>query len=241
MGWQDFTQRVLPFMGADLLVSDLANKLAPSQVYTPTLENGYGGLVIATNAPSANAVITCQVVDATGIVPTWTKRISVDTLTPAMFVPPYSYTTASALRITLTSSVNQTINSTTFIWGTSSLAASMQGSKLVRPDGRDFPLGSNLADNFSNTAANVNVVPAPGAGLHILIASLAATGNGAAGNVSATIGGVTTGLISFVAAGVFPYTVPPGGLLLDANTPLTVAGGAGPTTVICSATYDIVS
>lgn len=242
MGWQDFTQRVLPFMGADLLLSDLASKLAPNQVYIPTLENGYGGLVIATNLPSNAGFVTCQVVDATGIVPTWTQRQKVTTLDVAMFVPPYSYTTASALRITLTASVNQTINSTTFIWGTSSLAPSMQGSKLVRSDGRDYPVGASSATLGTASGGGGTVIAAPGAGLHILLMTLTAGGNAGGPQVDATVGGAVVHLVRFTGSGsaTIPLPIPPQGVLLDANTSLTVPGIVGSVQTV-DALYDVVA
>lgn len=244
MGWQDFTQRVLPFMGADLLLSDLSHKLAPSQVYIPTLENGYGALVIATSTPSAACVVTCQVVDATGIVPPWSQRQQTDTIDPVMFTPPYSYTTASALRITLTASVNQVISSVTFIWGVSSVAPSQQGSQLIRADGRAYPIGSLGATSFLLAAGSTPLIAAPGAGLHILLDTMSfsyagASGAGLGGSIGITVGGVVLPIVDTSAQG-FVQSAIPGGILCDANTAVNLnQSGAGVTTA--AVTYDVVA
>ncbi len=239
-GWQDFTQLVQSFLAADLLTSDLSGVLNLSLNYLPTIEHNVGSLSIALETQVAGT-ITVQVVDATGIVPTWTQRKTSSAFGQVLsFTSPYAYTTASALSITITSSVNQVHNCPTFIWGYGEATPGQQGVKLLRPDGRDYPLGSQFASAAALTAADVTVIAAPASPGRILLASLTGTSSANAGGFTATINGSSVSLFGFGVSGLLANIIPAGGLLLDPATPLNVHAAAG-VVVICNAMYDIVT
>lgn len=110
---------------------------------------------------------------------------------------------------------------------------------LYRPDGRLYPIGLQAAQGTN--VAGGTVISAPGAGSHILIATLelfvqSTANNGAVLTVAGTINGtsVNLGQLGLGANttsnnGGRSVNVPPGGILLDDNTALTysVVGGIG--------------
>lgn len=131
-----------------------------------------------------------------------------------------------------------------------------QPTKLLRSDGRAYPIPSRLIHMKVIATGISNVIPAPGASNHILLGALFVSpplANGAATaefDLLATINGNTDDLVvqymtgSAVAGPTVPVNViPPQGLLLDANTALTYdlqtgAPNAGAWNV--TALYDIV-
>jgi hypothetical protein len=238
-GWQDFTSLSQTFLSADLLLSDLSGILNTSLTYLPVIEHGIGGLSVSLTAQVAGE-ITVTVTDASGIVPTWVSRqVATGFGDVLQFVVPYSYTTISALNIKVVSSVNQVHNCPTFILGYGSAINSSAGSSLVRPDGRAYPTGQNIAANVT-AAPSINLINAPGAGLHIMIKSLFYS-SGNSGEVVVTIGGVSTFLAGANGTSIPSATYPfESGLLLDANTAVTMVGAAG-SAVVASAVYDVVA
>lgn len=245
MGWQDFTQRSLSYLANDLLLSDLALILNPSQVYLPPMFNGYAALSVSLEVQVVGT-ITVTITDATGIVPTWSERqTATAALQTLQFVSPYSYTPASALNVTVTSSVNQVHNCPTFINGYGTQINGSNGPGLTRPDGRAYPIG-----NHSNVvAAAGNIVAAPTAPARVLIAAGSIVVQAAAGAAGisffqVTIGGTVVN-INFVgcpassAAGL-PLQVPEGGILCDPATPVAFASLGAPTFTEGSIIYDLV-
>lgn len=238
-GWQDFTSLSQTFLSADLLLSDLSGILNTSLTYLPVIEHGIGALSISLTAQVAGE-ITVTVTDASGIVPTWTQRqVATGFGDVLQFVVPYAYTTISALNVKVQSSVNQVHNCPTFIIGYGASINSAAGSQLLRPDGRAYAIGQNATWNAAN-AAPTTVIAAPGAGLHILLASAAYAQSGANGSLNGTVNGVTAILAASPLASVYPVPLPAGGLLLDANTPLTIVGTAASGASV-AVTYDVVS
>jgi hypothetical protein len=239
-GWQDFTSLSQQYLAEDLLISDLSLILNPSQVYIPVLEHAYGALSVSLTAQVA-ATITVKIVDATGIVPTWTQRqVATGFGDVLQFSPPYSYPTASALAITVTSSVNQVSNCPTFIFGFGTPINGGGGVGNVRPDGRAYPIGQNVNSGLIlNATGPATIAAAPGAGLHILVRSLnvGVAASGAQADIFGTIGGATSTLLSGGTGTAISYE---SGLLMDANTALTVQSGAV-TTVRGNAIWDVVA
>lgn len=238
-GWQDFTSLSQQFLSADLLLSDLSGILNPSLTYLPVIEHGIAALSISLTAQVAGE-ITVKVTDASGIVPTWSQRQAAAGFGSVLqFMVPYSYTTISALNIQVTSSVNQVHNCPTFIIGYGAPPNGSQGNQLVRPDGRDYPIGQNSAQANVGGATASTLVAAPGAGLHLLLYS---TGIQSATNFAAhigTIGGTSTSFHGLGGpGGGSTFVTWPGGLLLDANTALTFATGAA---ADLSVIYDVVT
>lgn len=117
-------------------------------------------------------------------------------------------------------------------------------SRLLRPDGRAYPEG--------DAAASINgagtIIPAPAAGLHVLVQTLSlalvAGAAEATAQLNVTKGGVAVGVFTVAAAassegnGVW---VPPAGFLCDAATAVTVSDGGTVASVNANATYDVVS
>lgn len=221
-GWQDFTSLSQTFLSADLLLSDLSGILNTSLTYLPVIEHGIGGLSVSVTVQVAG-VITVQVTDASGIVPTWTGRqTATAALQTLQFVVPYSYTTISALNVKVTSSVNQVHNSPTFIIGYGASINSAAGSQLLRADGRPYPIGANSAQVQTGAVVGT-VIPAPGAGLHLMLLSMEVDEvvPGGQSVLGATVGGTAVNIHGGTTSGVVFHGWP-SGLLLDANTPITV-------------------
>jgi hypothetical protein len=238
-GWQDFTSFSQQFLSSDLLLSDLTGILNTSLTYLPVIEHGITALSVSVEVHLA-ATITVTVTDATGIVPAWSQQqVAGAALQTLQFVSPYSYTTASALKVIVTSSVNQVANSPTFIIGYGAPLSGQQGVQLVRPDGREYPVGQHATFNAAN-AVSVTVIPAPGAGIHILLASATYGQTSTAGSLNATINGAASVLAASAVAATYPVGLPAGGLLLDANTPLTIIGTAGSGASV-AVIYDLVT
>lgn len=119
-----------------------------------------------------------------------------------------------------------------YVFGSTSL------QPKIRADGRSNPIGSQ-AVNASIATGSGTVIAAPGASIHILLKTLNHVSNNVNSSVIGTINGVAVDL-SNCFGGSFPQQVaiPEDGLLLDANTALTMGAGAG--IQAANATYDIV-
>ena len=127
----------------------------------------------------------------------------------------------------------------------------------LRSDGRTYPLGSHGASSQAGTTP-VNVVAAPTSPLRILVKSMSVESSWLVGtklgarraNLYGTINGASVTLLTAVAAGHQAASGnatldPPGGILLDAATSLTVASTAvngTPANFVAraSVTYDLV-
>lgn len=239
-GWQDFTSLSQTFLSADLLLSDLSGILNTSLTYLPVIEHGIGALSISLTAQVAGE-ITVTVTDASGIVPTWVERQAATGFGDVLqFTSPYAYTTISALNIKVVSSVNQVHNCPTFIIGYGASINSAAGSTLLRADGRAYPIGENFATGQAGNST-VTAIAAPGAGLRILLKWAYVYVNGGLGGITWTVGGVTQNPIVATSTVIAPGTLPPDGILLDANTGVTVFAAAAGVTTIGSFVYDIVS
>lgn len=239
MGWQDFTQRSLSYLANDLLLSDLALILNPSQVYLPPMFNGYAALAVSLEVQVVGT-ITVTITDATGIVPTWSERqTATAALQTLQFVSPYSYTPASALNVTVTSSVNQVHNCPTFINGYGTQINGSNGPGLTRPDGRAYPTGGTLIAAATGVGTAATLIPAPPAGVRIMLASLSLSTSGGNGSITATIGGAANDLFVLFSSTNGNAPVPASGWLLDPATPLLIAANGG-ALQIGVATYDLV-
>lgn len=247
-GWQDFTQKVVPFLASDLLLEDTTTRLNVSGVFTPTLEDGYGGVLITTVQPTL-ATLTVTVTDQAGLIPQWTARRLCQPNIAVSFMPPYPYVPPSSLVVQITSSVAQAAAGTTWILGMSGGAPGLQGAALIRPDGRPYPTGQAGVTIGAGAVATDTVIAAPGFGLHILLKLLAIQGGATTAGVSnagveGTIGGVATVLLASsggTGLGGPNQLVSESGILLDANTALTfVVSTASAQGWLVSAVYDIV-
>lgn len=127
----------------------------------------------------------------------------------------------------------------------------------LRSDGRAYPIGSHGASSQAGTTP-VNVVAAPTSPLRILVKSMSVESSWLVGtklgarraNLYGTINGASVTLLTAVAAGHQAASGnatldPPGGILLDAATSLTVAstavnGTAANFIARASVTYDLV-
>ena len=239
-GWQDWTQKTLPSLAADLLESDLTHVLAPSQSYVLTMEEGYGALVVATSIPDNACVLTCKVVDATGIIPTWSQQVLAVPGGTYTFTPPYSYNGACSPFVTLSVSVNQVHDSQTFIFGQNGTAPGQQGTQLIRPDGRAYPEATELASAAQAGAGSTPLVAAPTSPVRLLLSSLFVSTTGAGCSVQVTVGGGSPFIVSTLGAFNASVQLPPGGLLLDVATPITLTGAAGQT-IFASGAFDRVT
>jgi hypothetical protein len=120
-------------------------------------------------------------------------------------------------------------------------ACTMYGSRErlinVRPDGRPWPTGALYTANAIG-AGSQTMIAAPGALLHINLVGCVLVPQGAGGSINGQIAGVANELIVCnTSTSPYPVEIGPQGLLLDANTPLTlVAAGASVTAL---AFYDI--
>lgn len=116
---------------------------------------------------------------------------------------------------------------------------------LYRSDGRTYPLGSNGAEGSLAAANGPNtVVAAPGAGLHLMVVSVnifnAAAPALSNAKVQGTINGTTRTLLGIGSALEVVSQEWVKGILLDANTAITILGSATPT-VVCEVLYDVVA
>ena len=111
-----------------------------------------------------------------------------------------------------------------------------------RPDGRPYPTGA--AGAWVNVAAPQALIPAPGAGLCVMLSSLTMTGFAvnATGNIQITQNGIlyVVQALDGGAGNVGPATpqpIPPQGLLCDENTAVNLAISAG--SIYAAVTYDL--
>lgn len=132
---------------------------------------------------------------------------------------------------------NGTVPANTLLWIYGITAP--QPNMLIRPDGRNYPVGANIGNN-SATNTTANIVAAPGAGNRLLIKTLYITSNGTNGGIGVTINGLNQFIVTTEEPGVFPLPIPPDGILCDPNTAITVASVAAGVTVSGSVVYDIV-
>lgn len=246
MGWPDFTQAVLGYQGADLLLIDTAQRLNPSHVFQPTLEQAYGGLLIATEQLTAG-VITVTVTPNTLNAPSWTQRqVNPGGGAVLDFCPPYPMIPGSTVAVTITSSPVQAVAGNTLIYGLGVAPPSLQGAQLLRADGRPYPVGALSAS--VNNVAGATAIPAPGAGVHILLASgimivQAAAAAGSTAILTATVNGAAVNIcVAASANGAYTgpaIVVPPGGLLCDANTAVTFTTAGAPQIAQANLVYDL--
>lgn len=249
-GWQDFTQKVVDFLAADLLLHDTTTTLTTfATTYAPTLEDGYGALMIATVQPTA-ATLTVTVTDQSGLMPQWVASKNVVPNVAVSFVPPYPYMPPMTPSVSIVSSVNQAAPGTTWIMGLSGAVPGLQGNVLLRSDGRAYPVGQHSAGLSQGAVGSYTLVAAPGVGNHLLVSHLTLTGG-------ATTAGVSWGVIEGIIGGQTAYLLGGGGstnqaciasehisegILLDANTAVTwQVLTASQQSFIPAVVYDIVN
>jgi hypothetical protein len=114
----------------------------------------------------------------------------------------------------------------------------------TRGDCRLYPIGRHAAFGVTGAGAGATVIANPGATLRILVSSISVSASGGNVQLQGTIGGVAASTIAFTfgIAGNFadpPFKVPEEGILLDANSALTLNAQAG-STQACAVLYDIV-
>ena len=126
-------------------------------------------------------------------------------------------------------------------------ATLVQGSTLVRSDGRPYPVGSNAVTSGATT-----LIAAPGAGRRLLLASvfafIEATAVNVFMNVVATINGASVNLVgvgayasSQISVNQASAPIPPQGLLCDDNTGITLSVTGVPNNDYVTIIYDVVS
>lgn len=241
-GWPDFTQQSQLYQGLDLLIQDGAGLMAPTLTEQFTTVKSYSGLLVFCQ-PGTAATVSVTVQAAGANIPSWRQRKStVTNVRPLFFASPFPIPVGTSVQVFLTSSINQTTGSDIWIYGVGTPQPSTQGAALLRRDGYAYPTGEAAA-LASLVAANgpANVVAAPGNALAILIHSLTLT-QATAGSIIEAVGTIKgAGVAIQIVRGVSSGTIwtPPGGLLLDNNTALTIAGSTNPTGD-CLAIYDIV-
>jgi hypothetical protein len=242
-GWQDFTSFSQQYLSNDLLLDDLTGVLNLSLTYFPVIEHGISALSVSLT-PQTAGVFTVTVSDASGIVPTWSQRQTSSGFGDVLqFSVPYAYTTISALKVVVTAPSNQVVNCPTFIIGYGTAIAGSQGIALVRPDGREYPMGSHSGQQgLGGANGPATVVAAPGAGVSILLLSCIVD-NQVAGALLECIGtqngsGSIFNACRGISAGL--GMVWPAGLLCDPNTAVVVQGLGNPTGE-ATVMYDLVA
>lgn len=109
-----------------------------------------------------------------------------------------------------------------------------------RPDGRNFPEGALYQSSAIVGAGVLTLIPAPTQAQRILLSYLTMSCNGAGSSTDVTITGVTGHLVVLEGLGSILFPIPPGGMLLDPGTAVSVNGVAGSNT-FAAAAYDIVA
>jgi hypothetical protein len=244
IGWPDFTQVGLQYLQLDELVQDNTTVLAPSHSFDCNQRHSYAGLLVSVS-PGTPCNVTVLAFDSSGAGPNWTQRkAAAGSGATVTFFTPYPVQGINSATVQITCSVNQAGGSNVQIYGVSLPLPAAQGQRILRADGRDYPLGTIAANSFTVAAGTTPLIAAPGAGLRILLGSISLNYNGAggAGNggaIIATVNGASPSLITTSISGIVPNPIPPGGVLCDANTAVTLSqSGAG--VVAGTAIYDIV-
>jgi hypothetical protein len=168
-------------------------------------------------------------------------------LTPA----PASGTAESQGAVPFLNQKGDTIQVTPYAGGAGTGSFSIFGltngnlAQLIRSDGRAYPVGK-----FSvlGGAATANFIPAPANPLRVLLSSGNVSVSGAAGAqyviVQGTINGNVVDLMQATAGNnggaAVPLTVPPGGILLDGATAVSLITVGAPPNIRATLVYDLV-
>jgi hypothetical protein len=236
LGWPDFVQKIIADYRADQLVLDNASVLAPSKVYSPGSSLGYAGLLVTTSQPAA-ATLTCQAVEATGVLPPFGRQMPLLTAGGTVsWIIPLPLNPVVGYEVELSSSPSQSSAGTTAILGLSSLPIP------VRPDGRAYPVGAftaSLTANGYNTEQTI--LPNTSPPFRYLLQSLSAVLTGQGQLLYVTIGGQVVTL----ASNVINNTVvidrePAGGILLDPGTGIVLLPASNSSGAAVSVVYDLV-
>jgi hypothetical protein len=147
-------------------------------------------------------------------------------------------TPGDTLTVTVQFTAQPPAGTTVFVYGMTALPP-----VLMRPDGRNYPIGTfNVAVTTAGGAAGT-LIPAPASTERIHVKTLHITASGGNASLNATISGVLTSFDASFSPGATTTTlvhpVPPDGIILDPATPLSIAAQAGASQVgMCL--YDLV-
>lgn len=244
--------------GADLLLNQTGETILTNASYgaTFTALRAYQTLLVQVGSLTKTTTVTVESSNTTnpGIgLANQTRGIS-GANQPAAFDLPCICNPGDLLGITAIAGTNIT-DAAVVVYGVvepvgvmllkASIPQIVPANSPIRWDGRPYPIGQNMAVQTA-VAETETLIAAPGAGLYILlqywnVTIYSATVGGSFGQINATINGAAGPIATASGDGGAPaFAFPPGGLLCDMNTAVTLTASGAAATFVAEATYDIV-